>query len=154
MIPGIKIISGAQTGVDRAALDVAIALNIDYGGAIPKGRIAEDGPIDLKYNKLTELKTSNYQIRTEENAKDGDATIVFTIGEPTGGTAFTIKCLKKHKKPYMLIDLEKEDSEIIEQINKWLTQSNPGKLNIAGPRESKFPGIYKRTYTILKHVFA
>ncbi len=149
----MKIISGGQTGVDRAALDTAISLGFEYGGSIPKGRKAEDGPIDERYDKLTELDSDNYKVRTEKNVLDADATIVFTSGKPTGGTDYTLKCLKKHKKEYLLIDIkDKTDDEIIATIIHWLSLNKPGVLNIAGPRESKCPGIYRRVSSILKEV--
>lgn len=40
-----KIVSGGQTGVDRAGLEAAIAIGLPYGGWVPKGRIAEDGTV-------------------------------------------------------------------------------------------------------------
>lgn len=147
----MKITSGGQTGVDRAALDAAISLGFDYSGYIPKGRKAEDGKIDEKYDKLIELDSEDYKSRTEKNVVDSDATIVFTSGKPTGGTAFTLKCLKKHKKEYLLIDIkDKTDDEIITAIKYWLNEYKPDLLNIAGPRESKAPGIYRRVFSILK----
>lgn len=150
----MKIISGGQTGVDRAALDVAILRSIDYGGAIPKGRRAEDGSIDLKYEKLTELNSEDYNIRTERNVMNSDATIVFTYGEPSGGTAYTINCLVLHKKPYLLIDLKAKSNLLsINAIKEWLQKNNFETINIAGPRESEVPGIYRRVYNILKAVF-
>lgn len=150
----MKIISGGQTGVDRAALDVAILRSMDYGGAIPKGRKAEDGPIDIKYKKLTELNSKDYNIRTERNVIDSDATIVFTYARPSGGTAYTINCLVKHKKPYLLVDL-KAKSKLwgINTIKEWLQKNNFRVINIAGPRESEVPGIYSRVFDILKEVF-
>ncbi len=150
----MKIISGGQTGVDRAALDAAIELGIEYGGSIPKGRLAEDGPIDPKYDMLTELETPSYIARTEKNVEDADATIIFTLDIPTEGTAFTEECAEKHKKPYLLIDLrEKNDLAIIMEIRGWLADTLPGVLNIAGPRESKVPGIHRRVFNILYNVF-
>ncbi|HOF58861.1 MAG TPA: putative molybdenum carrier protein [Syntrophorhabdaceae bacterium] len=147
----MKIISGAQTGVDRAAIDTAISLGLDYGGSVPQGRKAEDGPIDKKYDKLTELDTPNYKARTEKNVIDADATIILTIGRPTGGTAFTVACAKKHRKPYLIADLkDRSDRQIIESIRQWLSSNRFNTLNIAGPRESKSPGIYEMALNILK----
>lgn len=149
----MKIISGAQTGTDRAALDAAIALGMDYGGSVPKGRKAEDGPISERYDKLTELTTTRYQVRTERNVVDADATLIFTIGAPTGGTAFTVTCAKKHRKLYLLVDLKgKDDMSIVHQIKNWLDKNRPKALNVAGPRESKEPGIYGRVFGLLKAV--
>ncbi len=150
----MKIISGCQTGVDRAAIDVAIEIGLDYGGSIPKGRKAEDGRINKKYNKLTELESDRYESRTEKNVTDADATLIFTIGDPAGGTALTIECAKKNKKRYLLIDIRKKtDYEVIESIQDWLSENQPDILNVAGPRESSAPGIYERVFVILYNVY-
>jgi hypothetical protein len=150
----MKIISGCQTGVDRAAIDVAIEIGLDYGGSVPNGRKAEDGTIDKKYDTLTELETDLYESRTEKNVTDADATLIFTIGNTTGGTAFTVECAKKHKKRYLLIDLSKKtDNEVMEVIQEWLSENQPEILNIAGPRESSAPGIYERVFFILYNIY-
>jgi hypothetical protein len=150
----MKIISGGQTGVDRAAIDVAIEIGLDYGGSVPKGRVAEDGTIDKKYDKLTELGTDRYESRTEKNVIDADATLIFTLGVPAGGTALTIDCARKHKKNYLLVDLkEKRNSEIIDLIQPWLSDYQPEVLNVAGPRESSAPGIYERVFIILYNIY-
>lgn len=147
----MKIISGGQTGADRAALDGAIELGMDYGGSIPKGRKAEDGPINAKYDRLTELPSPDYEVRTERNVIDSDATLIFTDGAPTGGTAFTVHCARKHRKPYLLVDFEKLTQEgAIPHIREWLNNIRPGILNVAGPRESKAPGIYQKVLGTLK----
>ncbi|HTZ18523.1 MAG TPA: putative molybdenum carrier protein [Dissulfurispiraceae bacterium] len=150
----MKIISGGQTGVDRAALDAAIGLGIEYGGSVAKGRIAEDGPIDRKYGNLVELEAVNYSARTEKNVEDADATLIFTVGAPTEGTAFTLECAKKHGRDYLVIDLkEKDDATVITEIRKWLAGRLTQVLNVAGPRESKAPGIYERVLNIFFDVF-
>lgn len=149
----MKIISGGQTGADRAAIDTAICLGLDYGGSIPKGRRAEDGPIDTKYDQMTELESKNYKARTEKNVIDADATLIFTTGTPTGGTERTVKYAAKHGKAYLLIDLNIIGmNEIVEMINNWLLKNHPQILNIAGPRESKSPGIHDRVKNILHEV--
>ena len=89
-----KIISGTQSGVDRAALDFALKFNIPHGGWIPKGRIAEDGPLPEKY-QLQEMPTSSYPKRTEQNVICSDATLIFSRGKPTGGT-------KRNEKGHIL----------------------------------------------------
>ena len=106
-----KIISGAQSGVDRAALDFALKFNIPYGGWIPKGRIAEDGPLPDKY-QLQEMPTSSYPKRTEQNVIDSDGTLIFSRGKPTGGTENTRKMVLKHKKQLLHIDLKLETSYV------------------------------------------
>lgn len=141
-----KIISGGQTGVDRAALDVALELGIPSGGWCPKGRKAEDGPIDPRY-PLKETNSSEYGERTEKNVKDSDGTLILTWGDPTGGTAFTIQMAEKHKKPYLVIDLSKNMDP--PDVAYWIKAQGLALLNVAGPRESKAPGINKRANAFL-----
>ena len=150
----MKVISGGQTGVDRAALDAAIAAGLDYGGSIPLGRKAEDRFIDFRYTQLIELSTAAYGARTEQNVMDGDATLIFTAGKPDGGTKLTIKLLRKHCKPSLLIYLANTgENEVVERVKNWLCKLEPRVLNVAGPRESKSPGIYDKVLEILIAVF-
>ena len=88
-----KIVSGGQTGADRAALDFAIKQKIPHGGWVPKGGLAEDGPLPKKY-KLTEMPTDSYQERTEQNVIDSDGTVIISHGKLTGGSAYTQKMAK------------------------------------------------------------
>lgn len=148
----LKIISGGQTGVDRAALDSAIFCGLPYGGSIPKGRKAEDGRIDLKYKCLVELDSTDYIVRTEKNVVDADATLIINIGFLEGGTAQTLDFALKHKKPFLIVNIDNE-KDAVGKILDWIKKINPEVLNIAGPRESKCPGIYKRTFEILVKVF-
>jgi hypothetical protein len=104
-----KIIPGAQSGVDRAALDFALKFNIPHGGWIPKGRITEDGPLPEKY-QLQEMPTASYPARTEQNVIDSDGTLIFSRGKPTGGTDYTRKMVLKHKKKLVHIDLKLQTS--------------------------------------------
>jgi hypothetical protein len=150
----MKIISGGQTGVDRAALDAAIGLGIEYGGSVPKGRMAEDGPINRKYENLIELEAVNYSVRTEKNVEDADATLIFTVGTPSEGTAFTLDCARRHERAHLVIDLkEKDDMDAVKEIRTWLAGRMTEILNVAGPRESKAPGIYQKVLNILFDVF-
>lgn len=147
-----KIISGGQTGVDRAALDVALELNIPCTGWVPKGRISEDGPIAPKY-PMKETETSDYERRTELNVKDSDATLVFTHGKPIGGTLYTIEMIKCYKKPCLIIDFEIcSNPEAVLKIKEWLCKTKPSILNVAGPRASKLKGAYSKVKRILKKV--
>jgi hypothetical protein len=143
-----KIISGGQTGADRAALDVAITFNITHGGWIPKGRIAEDGPLPEKY-QLQEMPTSSYPKRTEQNIIDSNGTLIFSRGKPTGGTEYTRKMVLKHKKQLVHIDLKLKTSydaayEILSSIEFYHIKI----LNVAGPRASKDPAIYNDVFKI------
>lgn len=150
----MKIISGGQTGADRAALDVAIELGIDYGGSIPKDRLAEDGPIDLgKYPNLIELEKGKYLARTRKNVADADATLAFTIGKLTGGTRNTLKFAKEYSKPYLHINLKKStNAEAVQAIQVWLSKNKPSVLNVAGSKESTVPGIYEQVSEVLRKV--
>jgi len=148
------IISGAQTGVDRAALDAAIACGLDYGGAVPRGRLAEDGPVDRRYGCLTELDTGDYAARTEHNVRDADATLILCPGHPEGGTALTERLARRLRKPVLVVDIEREpDSVAVKRMRAWIEENNPSVLNVAGPRESRFPGVYARTRAILEKLF-
>lgn len=101
-----KIISGGQTGADRAALDVAIKLGIPHGGWIPKGRRTENGILPDKY-QLKEMPTASYPKRTERNILDSDGTLIFSRGALSRGSALTRRIAKKLDKPFMYVDLDK-----------------------------------------------
>jgi len=145
-----KIISGGQTGVDRAALDVALEMGIPCGGWCPKGRIAEDGMI-LPLYPLEETSSTKYRQRTEWNVRDTDATLILTEGDPSEGTALTIDFAHKHEKPCLVIDFLKEPSA--NKVLDWAKENQIDILNIAGPRESKKPNIYNLTKDFLHQVF-
>jgi len=146
-----KIISGGQTGVDRAALDFALERNIQCGGWCPKGRLAEDGRIDSKY-PLAETKTSLYAERTRLNVKDGDGTLIIFSDEMGNGTIFTAEYARQIKKPLLII--KTGDHDLKTTIWQWIEKHKIKVLNIAGPRESISPGIYLKTLEILKKVFS
>lgn len=133
-----KIISGGQTGVDRAALDVAIVLNVPCSGWCPKGRKSEDGPIPFRY-PLRETPTSNYEQRTEWNVRDSDGTLLLYRGVFNGGTALTEQVAVRMKKPHLRIDLADNPDPMV--ICDWINKYHIKVLNIAGPRESKEPGV-------------
>jgi len=123
----MKIISGGQTGVDRAALDAAIGAQLDYGGSVPEGRMAEDGPIDVKYVKMTEIPRGTYRDRTKKNVDDADATLIFTKGRPTDGTAYTIMYCRKSHKPFLVIDLvDMGIAYPVQRVEEWLESCVPG----------------------------
>ena len=104
-----KIISGGQTGADRAALDFAIKMEIPHGGWVPKGRLAEDGPLPSKYN-LKEMRTKIYARRTEKNVVDSDGTLIVSHGRLTGGSEYTMDMAILHEKPWLHIDLTKKST--------------------------------------------
>jgi hypothetical protein len=145
----LKIISGGQTGVDRAALDVALELGLTCGGWAPKGRLAEDGSIPAKY-PLREMPSPKYSVRTEKNVKEADGTLILTIGPVSGGTALTIKLAKKRNKPFFIFDLAGPRN--FKPVLDCLLQNGIQTLNVAGPRESKTPGIHDQTVFFLKQL--
>jgi len=145
----LKIVSGGQSGVDRAALDFAIENNIDYGGFVPKGFKSEDGGLTKeKYPKMIESKSSDYKVRTEENIIHSDATLII-YKNLSGGTKLTVKYAEKHKKPYLLIKISDRVEESVDAIKKFLKKNNIKVLNVAGNRGSKVPEIYDFTKILL-----
>lgn len=146
-----RIISGGQTGVDRAALDVAEELGLRRGGWCPAGRLAEDGTVPEHY-PLTETPTPEYEERTEWNVRDSDATLILTTGEPSGGTAHTIECALAQAKPVLVLDLETAGGG--QAVEEWLEANRIRTLNVAGPRESKAPGIALEAARYLRELLA
>ncbi len=148
-----KIVSGGQTGVDRAALDAAIDCNFPYGGYVPKGRIAEDGVIPSKYSSLTELKNKDYVVRTRKNIEHSDGTVVIYKGKLGRGTKYTINYAKKVGKPLLEIDMSKLSVEqAVASIKSFIEKNEIQVLNVAGPRLSKSPEIYSLAYEIVKSI--
>ena len=147
------IISGGQTGVDRAALDVALKLKITCGGWCPKGRLAEDGIIAPRY-PLKESFSIKAEIRTELNVLDATGTLILIKDdEMDKGTRFTIEMCKMYNKPYLRLNLNDQKKDLLSIFNTWKTKYKIGVLNVAGPRESSSPGLYTSSYTILKFLF-
>ena len=142
-----KVVSGGQTGVDRAALDAALAFGIPCGGWCPKGRLAEDGPIPARY-PLNETPSCDYPARTEWNVRDSDGTLVLSWGRPSGGTALTIALARRLKRPCLVIDLEPADLSC-EKIAAWIDLHDVAVLNVAGPRESAGLPIYRKAHALL-----
>ena len=144
-----KIISGGQTGVAKAALDVALELGIPSGGWCPKGRKAEDGPIDPKY-PLRETNSPNCALRTEKNVREADGTLILTKGPVSGGTALTVQLAVQFKKPHLIIHLYDKIDPFV--VREWGEKNKIEILNVAGPRESKVPGIHDQAVEFLSKV--
>lgn len=145
------IISGGQTGVDRAALDLAIEMGIPHGGWCPRGRLAEDGPIPSRY-QLQETESAEYWVRTERNVLDSDATLILCRGKPSGGTDLTIRLAQKRRRPCLAVDLAAKPSA--QEVHRWLESNEVAVLNVAGPRESQNPGIGRQSAVFLREVLA
>ena len=149
-----KIISGGQTGADRAALDFAIKHDIPYGGWVPKGRKTGDGTLPEKYH-LQEMPTGQYSKRTEKNVLDSDGTLILSHGLLTGESALTTSFAELHRKPWIHIDLEMTPySEAARMIQEWVGRSGIKIMNVAGARASKDPMIYQAVTDLLEKAFA
>ena len=136
--------------MDRAALDAAINNHIVHGGWCPRGRLAEDGRIAARY-KLRETDSADYAVRTVWNVRDTDGTLILNMGQLEGGTALTLKSARNRRKPWLVIDLNQEF--VLQLITDWISAHQIEILNIAGPRESKLPGIYKHAFDLLNPLF-
>ncbi len=147
-----KIISGGQTGADRAAIDLAIKLSIPHGGWIPRGRKTESGPLPLKY-RLREMDTADYPSRTKQNIQDSHGTVILSRGRLTKGSELTKVFAKIAGKPNCHINLANNDSfEAAIILQSFILENQIEILNVAGPRASNDPGIYGDVKSILEAV--
>ncbi len=137
----MKIVSGGQTGADRAALDFAIVNGLEHGGWCPRGRRAEDGRIPGRY-RLTETREPEYSARTLRNVLDSDATVIFSSRpQIRGGTALTARLAEEHKRPLLHLHAGLSPSEAAARLDKFLAEHQVRVLNVAGPRASHDPEI-------------
>jgi len=157
-----KIVSGGQTGVDRAGLVAAMSFSIPTGGWVPRGRLAEDGVVPEGFNTLRECPSGGFRERTRANVLDSDATLILADTLPlVGGTAYTADFAAENGRPSKVVRLADEDAAA--QIRDWMLsledlvrpeQNDRVVLNVAGPRESGSPGIFERAKKMLLQVFA
>ena len=147
-----RIISGGQTGADRAALDFAIEYGYPHGGWAPRGREAEDGRIPPKY-QLTELPDGGYRQRTRRNVEDSDGTLIVNRGVLDGGSLATKEFAEKAGKPFFVVQVDEGvTAHMAADVLAWLQAHAIKTLNVAGPRESKRPGIYWLTLDLLENL--
>jgi putative molybdenum carrier protein len=140
-VPVLKIVSGGQTGADRAALDWAMAHGMPHGGWCPRGRLAEDEHIADKY-ELNETPLAEYAERTEWNVRDSDGTVIFSLAdELTGGSQATAHFARVHRKPWL--HLSRKTKNPSAKLLAFIAQHKIKVLNVAGPRASSEPGISK-----------
>ena len=147
----LKIVSGGQTGTDRAALDVAMMCGIPTGGWCPAGRRAEDVLIPDSY-QLMETPARNYATRTKWNVRDSDGTMVLNLGELDGGTLETVEYARRYDKPCLVVQLDEENHQSLQEVCTWMREKAVHVLNVAGPRESKRPGIYQQSFDFLERL--
>ncbi len=143
----LEVWSGGQTGVDRAALDVAMELGLAIGGWLPRGRSAEDGPVPARYQQLREADSADSAARTRLNVQDSDATLVLRVGIATGGTLATLDAAQRLQRPLLDIDLERQHAPAAAAaVSSWLEglfAAQPAvRINVAGPRASQAPTVY------------
>lgn len=145
----VAIVSGGQTGVDRAALDAALEAGIRCGGWCPQGRRAEDGPIPVRY-PLSELPGGGYTQRTRRNVEQSDATAILCFGRPRGGTALTISWCRRLARPWLLLDGERHPpGEAVARLAAFVVEHHVATLNVAGPRASGEPRGYAFAYAVI-----
>jgi hypothetical protein len=137
----VRIVSGGQTGVDRAALDFAIAHRLEHGGWCPRGRLAEDGVIPAVYD-LRETESADSAARTDRNVLDSDATLIITRDRDLfGGTLLTRECAVRHSRPFLVISETADLGRSVAALRAFLERHHVEVLNVAGPRESEAPGL-------------
>ncbi len=150
MTVAVTIISGGQTGADRAALDFAISRGIPHGGWCPLGRRAEDGVLDARY-QMRETESRNYRQRTRRNVADSDATLILNLGELVDGSLATRQFAEQANKPVCVVPLDADDlAAEVKRVREWLAERGIAVLNVAGPRESKRPGVYRQALAFLE----
>jgi len=149
------LVSGGQTGADRAALDAALELGLATAGWVPRGRAAEDGPLPARYAGLTETGSDDPAVRTARNVRDADATLIVSHGPLAGGSAATREHARELGRPWLHLDLAAvPEAEAAERLRAWLDTARPRRLNIAGPRESEDPEIHAAVRALLRGALA
>jgi hypothetical protein len=144
-----RIISGGQTGVDRAALDVAMEMGIECGGWCPAGRHADDGRIPERY-PLKETADMDHTVRTENNVRDSDGTLTLYRGSLQGGTAYAVAMARHFRRPVLAVNLDEPPD--VHDIADWIDDNNIRVLHIAGQRESSSPGIYEAARRLIREI--
>ncbi len=149
----VKIVSGGQTGVDRAALDVALKRGIESGGWCPKGRLDEFGRIPDRY-PVKELENGGFTERTLRNVKDSGGTLIIYPGKLSGGTEQTLRFCIEQQRPYKLIDASKTPvEEAAKSLTDFVRENKIQTLNVAGPRQTEWPEGYEYAYQTLDGFF-
>ena len=147
-----KIISGGQTGVDRAALKWALSTGVAHGGWCPKGRKAEDGIIPRRF-RLKETRSADYAVRTRRNVRDSDGTVIFSKRvRLSGGSRKTALFARNLRKPLLRLILAMGSTKAGARLTAFLNDNGITVLNVAGPRESEEPGLERFVQGVLGQV--
>ena len=153
-LDSLTLVSGGQTGVDRAALDYCLDHRMSCGGWCPQSRKAEDGTIPLKY-PVKELPGTSYKKRTAANVRDSDATVIIFFREMIGGTLKSFEFVRKMEKPFLLLDMSVLDpSSAADRLLRFFGKYHPQTINFSGPRQSDWPEAYTTCYQILQNAFS
>lgn len=139
-----KIISGGQTGADQGALDAAMEKGFRYGGSIPAGRKTENGPLPSSY-AMTVMSSAEYRVRTLQNIKDADGTLILSHGPLSGGSLLTLNLAEKLERPCLHINfsaIDTKDATI--EARRWIRENRIETMNVAGPRASSDSRIHNR----------
>ncbi|MCX7817908.1 MAG: putative molybdenum carrier protein [Kiritimatiellae bacterium] len=144
-----EIVSGGQTGVDRAALDAALAEGVRCGGWCPRGRRAEDGVIPARYP--LRCVAGGRAERTRANVRDSDGTLILHDGRIAGGTRLTLQTARRLGRPLLVLNLERaRPASALRELRRWLAKHRIRRLNVAGPRASEAPRLYRRAFALLR----
>jgi hypothetical protein len=152
------IVSGGQTGADRAGLDFAIANSLTHAGYCPRGRLAEDGAIPLRYN-LTETTSAEYAVRTRRNVALGDATVIFArvpaqelMRQRRSGSGLTAREAERTGRAFLVLSHFPDVAADAAELRAFFEKHGPRILNVAGSRESAQPGIHAHVFAVLATV--
>jgi hypothetical protein len=150
--PALTINSGGQTGVDRGALDAALAAGAPCGGWCPARRRAEDGRIQDRY-PLRETPSADYTERTRWNVRDSDGTVILSFGALSGGTALTQALCAELGRPCVVIEAARTTpEEAAAAIRRFVAAHAIRVLNVAGPRASEEAGAYGAARAVVTRV--